>query len=130
MTGFNFFSHGSQDLYPTYINIGKGLGPRNATLATIVGNVGAITGGTFAGYISQYLGRRLTIILCCIWVCAFLPLWLLPTSFGGLAAGAFFVQFGVQGAWGVVPVYLSEISPVAFRAVWPGVSYQIGNMVS
>ncbi|GAA5970971.1 hypothetical protein JCM21900_003547 [Sporobolomyces salmonicolor] len=130
MTGFNFFSHGSQDAYPSYIQQSKGLTAHQATLATIIGNCGAIAGGTIAGYVSQYLGRRLTIIVCCLWTAVFIPLWLLPNSFGGLAAGAFFVQSGVQGAWGVVPVYLAELSPVAFRAVWPGVAYQLGNMVS
>ncbi|KAK4054452.1 hypothetical protein OIV83_000946 [Microbotryomycetes sp. JL201] len=130
MSCFNFFSHGSQDLYPTYIEDGKGLSKHAATVATIIGNCGAIAGGSLAGYISQYLGRRITIIIFCIWAVAFLPLWLIPNTFGPLAAGAFFLQFGVQGAWGVVPVYLSEISPVAFRAVWPGVAYQLGNMVS
>lgn len=73
---------------------GKGLSAHQATLATIIGNVGAIAGGTVAGYVSQFLGRRLTIIVMCIWTCAFIPLWYLPSSFGGLAAGAFFVQFG------------------------------------
>ncbi|KAM0750242.1 carboxylic acid transporter [Meredithblackwellia eburnea MCA 4105] len=130
MTGFNFFSHGSQDLYPTYIQQSKKLSAHLATIATIIGNCGAIAGGTIAGYISQYLGRRLTIIIMCLWTCCFLPLWYLPTKFGPLAAGAFFVQFGVQGAWGVIPIYLTEISPPAFRAVWPGVAYQLGNMVS
>ncbi|GAA5857105.1 hypothetical protein JCM9279_001785 [Rhodotorula babjevae] len=130
MSLFNFFSHSSQDVYPSYIQDGKGLSAHQATLATIIGNVGAIVGGTVAGYISQFLGRRLTIIVMCIWTCAFIPLWYLPSTFGGLAAGAFFVQFGVQGAWGVIPVYLAELSPVAFRAVWPGVAYQLGNMVS
>ncbi|KPV74798.1 uncharacterized protein RHOBADRAFT_15257, partial [Rhodotorula graminis WP1] len=130
MSLFNFFSHSSQDVYPSYIQDGKGLSAHTATLATIVGNVGAIVGGTVAGYVSQFLGRRLTIIVMCIWTCAFIPLWYLPSSFAGLAAGAFFVQFGVQGAWGVIPVYLAELSPVAFRAVWPGVAYQLGNMVS
>ncbi|GAA5820011.1 hypothetical protein JCM11251_005447 [Rhodosporidiobolus azoricus] len=130
MTGFNFFSHGSQDVYPSYVQESKGLSAHLSTVATIIGNCGAIAGGTVAGYVSQFLGRRLTIIVMCIWTCCFIPLWYLPTSFGGLAAGAFFVQFGVQGAWGVVPIYLSELSPVAFRAVWPGVAYQLGNMVS
>lgn len=64
-----------------------------------------------AGYICQFLGRRLTIIVFCLWTCAFLPLWLLPNSFGGLAAGAFFVQFGVQGAWGVIPIYRESPRP-------------------
>ncbi|KAK4700378.1 MFS transporter, SHS family, lactate transporter, partial [Phenoliferia sp. Uapishka_3] len=130
MSGFNFYSHGSQDLFPTYLQKGKGLTAHNATVGTIIGNCGAIVGGTISGYASQYLGRRLTIILCCIWTCIWLPLWYLPTKFGPLAAGAFFVQSGVQGAWGVIPIYLTEISPVAFRAVWPGVAYQLGNMVS
>ncbi|GAA5825838.1 hypothetical protein JCM3770_005239 [Rhodotorula araucariae] len=130
MTGFNFFSHGSQDIYPSYLQDSKGLSSHQSTVGTIIGNCGAIAGGTVAGYISQFLGRRLTIIVFCVLTCAFIPLWLLPNSFGGLAAGAFFVQFGVQGAWGVVPVYLAELSPVAFRAVWPGVAYQLGNMVS
>ncbi|GAA5882443.1 hypothetical protein JCM16303_001736 [Sporobolomyces ruberrimus] len=130
MSGFNFFSHGSQDVYPSLIKEGKGLSAHQATIATIIGNCGAIAGGTIAGFVSQYLGRRLTIIVCCLWSIAFLPLWYLPNSFGPLAAGAFCMQMGVQGAWGVIPVYLSEISPVAFRAVFPGLFYQLGNMVS
>lgn len=130
MTFFNFWSHGSQDLYPTYIEDGKGLSKHAATVATIIGNCGAIAGGSLAGWLSQYLGRRITIIVFCVQAIAFLPLWLLPNSFGGLAAGAFFVQFGVQGSWGVIPIYLSELSPLSFRAVWPGVAYQLGNMIS
>ncbi|GAA5983689.1 hypothetical protein JCM11641_000934 [Rhodosporidiobolus odoratus] len=130
MTGFNFFSHGSQDIYPSYLQDSKGLSSHQSTIATILGNCGAVAGGTIAGWVSQFLGRRLTIIACCLWTCAFIPLWLIPSHFGGLAAGAFFVQFGVQGAWGVVPVYLAELSPPAFRAVFPGLAYQIGNMVS
>lgn len=98
MTGFNFFSHGSQDLYPTYIEAGKGLSKHAATVATIIGNCGAIAGGTIAGWLSQYLGRRITIIAFALFAVVFLPLWLLPSQFGGLAAGAFFVQFGVQGS--------------------------------
>lgn len=130
MTGFNFFSHGSQDVYPSLIKDSKGLSAHQATIATIIGNCGAIAGGTIAGLVSQYLGRRLTIIVCCLWTIAFIPLWYKPNTFGPLAAGAFCVQMGVQGAWGVVPVYLAEISPVAFRAVFPGLFYQLGNMVS
>jgi SHS family lactate transporter-like MFS transporter len=59
-----------------------------------------------------------------------IPLWILPDSFGGLAAGGFFIQSGVQGAWGVVPIYLGEISPPAFRASFGGLAYQLGNMAS
>jgi len=102
----------------------------DATIATIIGNCGAIVGGVVAGYVSQYIGRRLTIVIMVLFLGAFIPLWILPNSFGPLSAGAFFVQFGVQGAWGVIPIQLAELSPPAFRATFPGVAYQIGNMVS
>lgn len=130
MTGFNFLSHGSQDLYPTYLTQAKLFTDHNATVATIIGNCGAIAGGAIAGWLSQYIGRRLTIIIFVLLIGAFIPLWILPSSFGALAAGAFCIQFGVQGAWGVIPIQLAEISPPAFRATFPGVAYQIGNMVS
>ncbi|CAD6892850.1 unnamed protein product [Tilletia controversa] len=130
MTGFNFFSHASQDVYPLIMQESKLLSSYKATEATIIGNCGAIFGGLIAGYISQYLGRRLTIIIFVILAGVMIPAWILPNSFSGLAAGAFFVQMGVQGAWGVVPILLSEISPPAFRATFPGVAYQLGNMAS
>ncbi|KAI0769936.1 MFS general substrate transporter [Fomes fomentarius] len=130
MTGFNFLSHGSQDLYPTYLKEAKLFSDHDATIATIIGNCGAIAGGAIAGYVSQYIGRRLTIIIFVLLIGAFIPLWILPTTFSGLAAGAFCIQFGVQGAWGVIPIQLAEISPPAFRATFPGVAYQLGNMVS
>ncbi|PCH39927.1 carboxylic acid transporter [Wolfiporia cocos MD-104 SS10] len=130
MTGFNFLSHGSQDLYPTYLKTTKNFDNHDATVATIIGNCGAIAGGTVAGWLSQYMGRRLTIIMFVVIVGAFIPLWILPSSFGALSAGAFCLQFGVQGAWGVIPIQLAEMSPPAFRATFPGVAYQLGNMVS
>ena len=130
MAGFNFLSHGSQDLYPTYLKVTKGFTNNRATLATIIGNIGAIVGGAIAGYASQHIGRRLSILICVLLVGAFIPLWILPNSFGGLSAGAFCLQFGVQGAWGVIPIFLSEISPPAFRGTFPGVAYQLGNMIS
>jgi len=130
MTGFNFLSHGSQDLYPTYLETSKNFTAHNATIATIIGNCGAVTGGALAGFISQYIGRRLTIITFVLMIGAFIPIWILPNSFSGLAAGAFCMQFGVQGAWGVIPIHLSEMSPPAFRATFPGVAYQLGNMIS
>ncbi|WVO16608.1 hypothetical protein L204_104287 [Cryptococcus depauperatus] len=130
MTFFNFFSHGSQDLYPTYLKVTKGFTSRQASIATIISNCGAITGGTIAGYASQYIGRRFAILICCAWTAAWIPLWILPSNFGGLSAGGFFIQSGVQGAWGIVPVYLSEVAPPAFRALYGGLVYQLGNMAS
>jgi len=130
MTGFNFLSHGSQDLYPTFMETSKGFSTHDATVATIIGNCGAVAGGIAAGWISQRLGRRLTIIIFTLSIGAFIPLWILPTTFGALSAGAFFIQFGVQGAWGIIPVHLNELSPPGFRSTFPGVAYQLGNMVS
>jgi len=130
MTGFNFLSHGSQDLYPTYLEVSKGFSTHDATISTIIGNCGAIAGGAIAGFMSQYIGRRLTIIICILLVGCFIPLWIIPNSFGALSAGAFCIQVGVQGAWGVIPILLTEISPPAFRATFPGVAYQVGNMIS
>jgi SHS family lactate transporter-like MFS transporter len=130
MTGFNFLSHGSQDLFPTYLEQSKGFSAHDATVATIIGNCGAISGGIFAGWLSQYMGRRLTMISFTLLIGAFIPLWILPSSFSSLSAGAFCIQFGVQGAWGVIPIQLAEMSPPAFRATFPGVAYQLGNMVS
>ncbi|GAC95738.1 hypothetical protein PHSY_003314 [Pseudozyma hubeiensis SY62] len=130
MTGFNFLSHSSQDLYPTILQQSKLLTAKQASKATIISNCGAITGGFLAGYLSQYLGRRLTIILFVVITGALIPAWILPHSFSALSAGAFFLQFGVQGAWGVVPIYLSEIAPPAFRATYAGLAYQLGNAAS
>jgi len=130
MTGFNFLSHGSQDLYPTYLQQSKGFSAHDATVATIIGNLGAIAGGIIAGWLSQYMGRRLTMVSFVLLIGAFIPLWILPSSFSALSAGAFCIQVGVQGAWGVIPIHLSEMSPPAFRATFPGVAYQLGNMVS
>ncbi|KAH9480892.1 Carboxylic acid transporter protein-like protein [Psilocybe cubensis] len=129
MTGFNFLSHGSQDLYPTYLTASKGFTSHDATVATIIGNCVSV-GGVFAGWLSQYIGRRLTIVIHLLLIGAFIPLWILPSTFSALSAGAFCIQFGVQGAWGVIPIQLAEMSPPAFRATFPGVAYQLGNMVS
>jgi SHS family lactate transporter-like MFS transporter len=102
MAGFNFLSHGSQDLYPTYLQSTKSFSAHNATIATIIGSCGAVAGGCIGGPVSQYIGRRLTIVIFVLLIGAFIPLWILPSSFSALAAGAFCIQIGVQGAWGVV----------------------------
>ncbi|WFD32077.1 hypothetical protein MSPP1_003119 [Malassezia sp. CBS 17886] len=130
MTGFNFFSHSSQDLYPKMLEASKGLTSGQASTATIISNCGAISGGIIAGYVSQYTGRRIAMLTFVVLAGVLIPAWILPNSFSGLAAGGFFIQFGVQGAWGVIPAYLSEISPAAFRATFPGLAYQLGNMAS
>lgn len=77
-----------------------------------------------------YLTRYPSIIITLVYTAVWIPLWILPSTFGGLSAGGFFIQSGVQGAWGVVPIYLGEISPPAFRASFGGLAYQLGNMAS
>lgn len=101
-----------------------------ASKATMIAKVGAIIGGTLFGYYSQILGRRFTIILASLLGAALIPLWVLPTSWGTLVAGAFLIQFMVQGAWGVVPIHLQELSPPQFRSSFPGICYQLGNMLA
>ncbi|KAG1732447.1 carboxylic acid transporter protein [Suillus paluster] len=130
MTVLNFMAHGSQDLYPTYLETTKGFTAHSASIATIISNCGAVVGGAIGGWASQYIGRRLTIVIFVLLVGAFIPLWVLPSSFSALSVGAFCFQLGVQGAWGVIPIQLAEMSPPAFRATFPGVVYQLGNMVS
>lgn len=82
------------------------------------------------GYLSQWLGRRRTIILAAFMSAVLIPAWILPTTERSLSASGFFLQFFVQGAWGVIPIHLNELSPPAFRSSFPGVTYQIGNMIS
>ncbi|CAF1077538.1 unnamed protein product [Didymodactylos carnosus] len=131
MSGFNFMSHGSQDLYPTFLTSQLENTPTTSTKVVSIMNFGAIIGGSLAGYFSQYWGRRITIIsLCCVGAC-FIPLWYLPTDWRILAIGAFFMQFCVQGAWGIIPIHLNEISPSStLRAVFVGLTYQLGNAIS
>lgn len=130
MALFNFFSHTTQDSYPTFLISGKGLTRADSARGSIYAKVGAVVGGAVIGYVSQALGRRRAIVFACICAAALIPAWILPENKEGLAAGSFFLQFMVQGAWGVIPVHLNELSPPQFRAAFPGISYQIGNAIS
>eukprot|EP01117_Protostelium_nocturnum_P008749 TRINITY_DN3137_c0_g1_i1.p1 TRINITY_DN3137_c0_g1~~TRINITY_DN3137_c0_g1_i1.p1 ORF type:complete len:466 (+),score=139.53 TRINITY_DN3137_c0_g1_i1:124-1521(+) len=130
MAAFNFMSHGSQDLYPTFLEEQLGFSVTEMSVIEIVANVGAITGGTIIGYFSQYFGRRRTIVCSAFCAALFIPLWTYGPTTGLIMFGAFFLQFFVQGAWGVVPVHLNEMSPSDFRGFFPGVTYQIGNFIS
>jgi MFS family permease len=109
---------------------GKKLDSAAASRASILMKTGACVGGTIWGYLSQWLGRRRAIVMACIICCCLIPSWVLPTSESGLEAGGFMIQAMIQGAWGVVPIYLSEISPPAFRAMFVGLCYQLGNAIS
>ncbi len=130
MTGFNFFSHGTQDLYPTFLREQMKFDPHTTGTIAVVFNIGAICGGIFFGTISERIGRSRAIAAAALLALPAIPFW----SHGGtpliLAAGGFVLQFAVQGAWGVVPVYLNELSPDAVRGTFPGFAYQIGNLIA
>jgi SHS family lactate transporter-like MFS transporter len=129
MAGFNFMSHGSQDLYPTMLQNQYGFSANAITVTQVVANLGAMTGGSIVGYSSQIFGRRFSIIFVSIIGGALLYPYTFTSSKSVIAA-AFFEQFCVQGAWGVIPIHLMELSPGSFRTFVVGTSYQLGNLVS
>lgn len=129
MAGFNFMSHGSQDLYPTMLKNQFNFSANAVTVTQVVANLGAMLGGTVVGFCSQIFGRRFSIIVMCIIGGALLYPYTFTSSHAVIAA-AFFEQFCVQGAWGVIPIHLMELSPGAFRTFVVGTSYQLGNLVS
>jgi MFS transporter, SHS family, lactate transporter len=129
MACFNAFSHGSQDLYPTFLQVQHGYTPRTTGTIAIVYNLGALCGGVLFGAISERIGRRRAIALASILALPMIPLWAYSTTPLMFALGAFLMQFMVQGAWGIVPAHLNEISPPGARAILPGVAYQLGNLV-
>jgi SHS family lactate transporter-like MFS transporter len=130
MTAFNFFSHGSQDLYPTFLRVQHKFDPHTVGTIGVVLNIGAILGGIFFGYLSQRIGRRRAIVIAAILALPILPLWGLPSDPVWLGLGAFLLQISVQGAWGVIPVHLNELSPPEARGTFPGTVYQLGNLIA
>jgi MFS transporter, SHS family, lactate transporter len=128
MTCFNFFSHGTQDMYPTFLRIQRALDHQEIAAIAAVYNVAAMLGGLFFGSLSQKLGRRKSIVLAALLALPAIPLWAFSTHTGFLICGAFLMQFMVQGAWGVVPTYLNELAPEGTGAVLPGFVYQLGNV--
>src|SRR5271156_6129236 len=130
MTAFNFFSHGTQDLYPTFLEVQHGLSPHEVGLVAVIYNIGAIIGGISFGSLSERYGRRRIIIIAALLSLLVLPLWAFATSIVWLAVGAFLMQVMVQGAWGVIPVHLNELSPDEARGTFPGFVYQLGNLIA
>ena len=130
MTAFNYMSHGTQDLYPTYLEEQRGFGVNAKSIISMVYATGAICGGTALGSFSQKWGRRRVIILSALCGMLLIPLWIFAPSTALLIAGGFLIQFMVQGAWGVVPVHLNELSPPQFRGTFPGLVYQLGNFAA
>lgn len=134
MTAFNWMSHGTQDVYPTFLtathNDGAGLATATARWITVIYNVGAILGGLLFGTLSQRFGRRYTVVFCAVLGLPIVPLFAFSHAAAMLCLGSFLMQVVVQGAWGVIPAHLTEMSPDAIRGLYPGVTYQLGNLLA
>jgi SHS family lactate transporter-like MFS transporter len=130
MFAFNSFSHGSQDLYPTFLQKDHKFTPQTVGLIAIIANIGALLGGILFGTWSETIGRRKAIVIAALLSIPVIPLWAYSHSVPMLALGGFLMQFMVQGAWGVIPAHLNELSPPAVRGTFPGFAYQLGNFFS
>jgi SHS family lactate transporter-like MFS transporter len=130
MFAFTSFSHGTQDLYPTFLTKGIQLRPHAVMLVAVVANLGALAGGILFGTWSERIGRRRAIVIAALLSIPVIPLWAYSRTVPMLALGGFLMQFMVQGAWGVIPAHLNELSPAAVRGTFPGFAYQLGNLLS
>jgi SHS family lactate transporter-like MFS transporter len=130
MFSFNSFSHGTQDLYPTFLQRDHRFTPQTVGLIAIIANIGALLGGIFFGTWSEKIGRRRAIVIAALLAIPIIPLWAYSHTVPMLALGGFLMQFMVQGAWGVIPAHLNELSPPAVRGTFPGFAYQLGNFLS
>ncbi|MEQ0587537.1 sialate:H+ symport family MFS transporter [Mycobacterium tuberculosis] len=134
MTAFNWMSHGTQDVYPTFLTAttdhGAGLSSLTAWWIVVIYNIGAIIGGLAFGTLSQRFSRRYTIVFCAALGLPIVPLFAYSRTAAMLCLGSFLMQVFVQGAWGVIPAHLTEMSPDAIRGVYPGVTYQLGNLLA
>jgi SHS family lactate transporter-like MFS transporter len=126
MAMLNFMSHGTQDLYPTFLSKTRGFGPHLTAIISIIAMIGAICGGLAFGAYSDRKGRRRAMITAALLGVAAIPLWILSPTTALLVAGGFIMQFMVQGAWGVIPAHINELSPGALRGFFPGLAYQLG----
>jgi len=126
MTMMNLVSHGTQDMYPTFLQRERGLGPRTVATIALIYNIGALAGGLAFGYLSDRMGRRRAMTAAVAAGVLVVPLWIYPASIAWLTAGAFLMQFMVQGAWGVIPAHLAELSPPEVRGLFAGLAYQLG----
>ena len=130
MFAFNSLSHGTQDLYPTFLQKNLELSPKVVSFIAIVYNVGALLGGILFGTWSERIGRRRAIVIAAMLAIPVIPLWAYSRTVPMLALGGFLMQFMVQGAWGVIPAHLNELSPASVRSTLPGFAYQLGNLLS
>ena len=130
MTAFTFMSHGTQDLYPKFLQVQRHFAPQTVSNIVIIYNLGALVGGIAVGTLSEKIGRRRAIVIFALLGVPIIPLWAFSHSPVLLAIGAFLMQFCVQGAWGVIPAHLTELSPSALRGTFIGFAYQLGNLLA
>lgn len=130
MFAFNSFSHGTQDLYPTFLQKDHHFTPQTVGLIAVIANIGALLGGVLFGTWSEKIGRRKAIVIAALLAIPMVRLWAYSHSVLMLAVGGFLMQFMIQGAWGVIPAHLNELSPAAVRGTFPGFAYQMGNLLS
>jgi putative sialic acid transporter len=130
MAMMNFVSHGTQDMYPTFLKVQRGFSPQLTALVLIIANFGALTGGICVGLFSDRFGRRRGMITCLLLAVVMIPVWAFAPGAALLTLGAFLMQFMVQGAWGVIPAHISELSPDSVRGFLPGFAYQCGALIA
>jgi SHS family lactate transporter-like MFS transporter len=130
MMMMNLVSHGTQDMYPTFLEEYRGFSSRHKDVIVVIYNVGALLGGVFFGFISDRIGRKKAMILALLLANLMIPLWAYAPTAGLLVLGAFLMQFMVQGAWGVIPAHITELSPDAVRGFLPGFAYQCGVLLA
>ena len=130
MSMMNLISHGTQDLYPTFLQKQKNYSPHETAVITMISMVGAIAGGLFFGYLSDLYGRKKMMATAVILALVLIPLWLLAGGSFLIALGAFGMQFMVQGAWGIIPAHINELSPGPLRGFFPGFAYQVGVLIA
>jgi len=130
MAMMNFVSHGTQDMYPTFLQRDWGFTMQQRSDLTALSMVGAIAGGIAFGHYSDRVGRRRTIVTALVLALLVIPLWAFSSTIALLVAGAFLMQFMVQGAWGVIPAHINELSPDSVRGFLPGFAYQCGVLIA
>jgi SHS family lactate transporter-like MFS transporter len=126
----NFASHGTQDMFPTFLQRQWGMGPTKRAVITAISMVGAILGGLLFGFLSDHFGRRRSMVAALVCAVALVPLWAYAPTVAWLVVGAFLIQFMMQGAWGIIPAHLSELSPDSVRGFLPGFAYQCGVLLA
>jgi MFS transporter, SHS family, lactate transporter len=126
----NSISHGTQDFYATFLQLQRGYSPAMTTLITVISMFGALVGGILIGLYSDRRGRRRAMIIPVGTAVVLIPLWIAAPSLQWTIVGAFLMQFMVQGAWGVIPAHINELSPDKLRGFFPGFAYQVGVLIA